>query len=129
MRPLAYAGQWHWDDVRASLDACAAYLPRSRFRGALEVADSRRHDSCVVWRWGLALGELHELADPCAYADALTDSAAIHRPSLATRELRAMGELEPPTPEERGRWRDFRTKARVAAGLPFDDEEEGRHGR
>ena len=113
-----FTGQWHWDDVRASLDACVAYLPSSKFRDRLETADSRRHDSSVVWRWGLALGELHVLENPCAYADALTNSAAIHRPSLSTRET-------PPTHltmEDSERWADFRTKVRSAARLPLDDE-------
>jgi hypothetical protein len=94
-----YLGGWHWDSVRASLDACVAHLPPSAFRDALEVADSRRHDSSAVWRWGLALGCLHRIERPWEYAHALTDSAAIHRPSSgASMEL-------PATELEQQRWR------------------------
>jgi hypothetical protein len=87
-----FAGTWHWDSVRASIDACIAHLPPSPFRTALEQADSRRHDSSVVWKWGAALGHLLGLERPWEYGTALTNSSAIFRPSLETRERRAAGE-------------------------------------
>lgn len=117
MSRACFAGQWHWDDARASIDACIAYLPDVPFRAALETADSRRADSSLVWRWGLSLGRLHGLEAPAAYATAVTDSAAIHRPSLSTRSGALL-----PSGDQVERWADFKVKARASARLPLGEE-------
>lgn len=119
-----FSGTWHWDDARASIDAVIATLPASPFRDELETADSRRSDSSVVWRWGLALARLHGLEEPWEYASALTNSQAIHRPSLAAREALGLppAPVEGPGPTMKERWDDFVVRSRSAAGLPLPEE-------
>lgn len=119
-----FAGTWHWDDARAGIDAVIAHLPQGhRLAERLEGAEVRsRSDSMLVYRWGVILAEWHGLEDPCAYGRALTDSVAIHRPSLATREALGRGELHEPSPDELASWRDFRIKSLTAERLPVPEE-------
>lgn len=127
-RPLArrktFDGQWHWDDARASIDAAIASLPEGhRLAARLEHIEIKaRADSTLVYRWGVALAEWHGLDEPWRYGSALTDSVAIHRPSLAVREAIDAGLFSKPSFEETEWWREFRDRARSAAGLPLDDE-------
>ena len=135
-----FTGTWHWDDARASIDACVAHLDaleqtlpkRSKarkelaaFRLELEAADSRRSDSMAVWRWGVALGRLHGFADPCAYASALTNSSAISRPSLATREGRPVeveAESRDGSATLQERWDAMVQRSRIERGLPLAED-------
>lgn len=115
-----FAGAWHWDDVRASIDAVICSLPEdgSLWR-RLDMHDTQaRHDSTLVYRWGVELGKLWELPDPSAYASALTNSQAIHRMSLATREGCTVHASE----QERLELEGMAELARIRRGLPTNDE-------
>lgn len=115
-----FAGKWHWDDVRASVDAVICGLPEGdAFAGRLDWHDTRsRADSTLVYRWGVELGALWKLPDPCTYASALTNSQAIHRPSLATRE----GRIGHPTEDERLRLQGMVDRKRILRGELLDED-------
>lgn len=120
----AFAGAWHWDEARSSIDAVIASLPEDAFSARLDSIDTRsRADSTLVYRWGVELGKLWGLPDPCAYGSALTDSTAIHRPSQYTREDRAAGVPDmPPTAEQENLWRGMVDRERILRGLTTSDE-------
>lgn len=131
-----FAGSWHWDDVRGSIDAVIACLPEmprrrrrhtppwfrraARFADRLDTHDTHaRADSTLVYRWGVELGELWGLPDPCAYGRALTNSQAIFRPSLSTREgLRLVYLSE----SEQRLLSGMVERSRIQRGLPIGDE-------
>jgi hypothetical protein len=122
-----FAGKWHWDDARASVDAVIACLPDDDsiagvFSRRLDKHDTdSRADSTLVYRWGVELGKLWELPDPCAYASALTNSSAIHRPSLATREDCAAGVVHHVSERVRLELEGMAELARIRRGLPLAD--------
>ena len=122
-----FSGQWHWDDARASVDAVIACLPDDGsiagvFSRRLDKHDTEaRHDSTLVYRWGVELGRLWELPDPCAYGSALTNSTAIHRPSLATREDQAAGVVHNMSERVRLELEGMADLARIRRGEPLAD--------
>lgn len=115
-----FSGTWHWDDVHDSLDAVVASLREDdRFAARLDYHETRsHHDSTLVYRWGVELGIRWNLDEPWRYGAALTNSQAIYRPCLATREGRVRGATE----DERLILEGMADRARILRGELTSDE-------